>query len=163
MTDGDVQKTTRQGTTRSEEWRRLYSEKMRGKEVSVGEGLVAFDAQGFVIGVVRDQNTWFDPPRALTDTQINTLSLVSGLVELSPSESRRVPLDHQNRRRREEFTERVTPAILAARRIHGRWPSVREVQSVLDQRGFPKGRKEKIAALIEELRQAEITKKSGVR
>lgn len=163
MADEDTRETIRRGATRSEERRRLHSEKMRGSEVWVGEGLVAFDAQGFVIGVVRDQKDWFDPPRALTNEQVSTLSLISGLVELSPSESRRVPLDHQNLRRREEFAERVTPAILAARRIHGRWPSVREVQSLLDQRGLPKGRKEKIAALIEELREAEITKKSGVR
>jgi len=131
---------------------------MAGRETVVGDGLVAFDDLGFVIGVVKDgRGDPIEPPRALSDHQIRVFEQVKGLAELSPTESRRVPLDTENRSRRGAFLDRVTAAAASARRRNRRWPSVRQTQPVLQAMGHPRGRKEKIAAVIEELKQAEPT------
>ena len=75
MADEDTRETIRRGATRSEERRRLHSEKMRGSEVwAARTGGIRRQA---VIGVVRDQRTG-SISRALTNEQVSTLSLISG-------------------------------------------------------------------------------------
>lgn len=137
---------------RSEERRRLFCPALSGKETWVGDGLVKLDALGFVVGVIKDTKGLVEPPRALADDQVEALSRVRGLIELSAAEARRVPLEIENRRRHEEFIGRVAEAVHAARRTHRRWPTVREVQAQLERAGHPKGRKEKIATIVNELR-----------
>ncbi len=141
---------------------RLYCPLMAGRELGVCDGLIRFGKEGFVIGVVeRPRGKPVHPPASISAEQRQILEQLYGLTELSSDEARRVPLRNENQRRREAFEARVRRAIEAACQRHGRWPSIREVQAVLVQFGFPAGRKEKIGGYLRSLKRSQETQPVG--
>lgn len=131
------------------ERRRLYCPRLAGRTTVVGDGLVAADKQGFVIGVIeRPHGSPLRQPEPLTDEQIQLLEEVCGMVQLSPDQARQLPLHQENQRRRQQFEDRVKQAAAVAHSRLGYWPSIRQVQTVLVQLGYPAGRKEKIGAVL---------------
>ena len=126
---------------------RVHCERMAGREVYVNDGLVRFSDLGLAIGVVeRPAGVSHHPPLPLSPADRQVLKEACDGVELSPHQARCLALQAENERRKTAFEERVAQAIESARSLHGRWPSVREVQERLRRRGLPAGRKEKIAA-----------------
>ena len=133
--------------------KRLCCRRYAGRQLAVCDGVVRMDQWGLVVGVVKDaRGKPISPPRPISEEQKRVLEEVGGLVELSAEEVRQLPLQIENERRRHEFVDRVTQCIHIVRRRLRRWPSIREVQATLVERGFPAGRKERISEQLQVLK-----------